>query len=78
MVEPDKFTDRYADLLRFYLKMLNGPHDISQIAREIKSFYGGMGTFNDITIYQNGQAIKEHDEFDKLRSELFIACRDAL
>ena len=74
LVEEDNFTNRYADLLRHFLKKLKAPHDISEIAGEIKKHYGGMGTFSDVVIYQNGKVIKEHDIFDIKRTELYIAC----
>lgn len=34
--------------------------------------YGGMGSFNDLVLYKQGQPmIKENQELDRLRGELF-------
>jgi uncharacterized membrane protein YhaH (DUF805 family) len=78
LVAEDNFTEFFAAKLREILKQLNGPHDISKVAREIQSIYGGMGTFGDVVIYQNKKVIKEHDVFDKKRTELYMACDEAL
>jgi hypothetical protein len=43
----------------------------------IRSLYGGLGSFNDIILQRDGKMpAAENEEFDALRSELFLACRD--
>jgi hypothetical protein len=38
----------------------------------IMSMYGGMGSLNDVVLYQSGQPLaQENIEFDRLRSELY-------
>ena len=42
----------------------------------ILAMYGGMGSLNDIVLYGNGQPlIKENQELDSLKSELYSYCQ---
>jgi hypothetical protein len=42
---------------------------------QILALYGGMGSFNDIVLCSNGRPlIKENDELDGLRGELYDLC----
>lgn len=43
--------------------------------RDILVIYGGIGSFNDIVLYKNGQLlIPENIEFDDLRAQLYQLC----
>lgn len=42
----------------------------------IRGMYGGMGSFNDIVLYKNGQPlVSENIEFDELREQLYKLCQ---
>lgn len=44
----------------------------------ILGMYGGMGSFNDIVLYKNGQPlISENIEFDELREQLYELCKQS-
>lgn len=50
-----------------------------EVAREILSLYGGMGSFNDLVLYDRGVLLKEQNiELDELRAALFRQCQDLL
>ena len=41
----------------------------------ILSIFGGMGSFNDLILYKNGQPLsKENEQLDRLRSKLYDLC----
>lgn len=43
--------------------------------RDILAIYGGIGSFNDIVLYKDGQLLMpENIEFDDLRSQLYQLC----
>ncbi len=43
-----------------------------EIKRKIRSIYGGMGSFNDLVLHQNGRmVIEKNRELSVLRSTLF-------
>ncbi|WP_157236274.1 DUF6966 domain-containing protein [Chitiniphilus shinanonensis] len=43
---------------------------------KIISMYGGMGSLNDVVLYEGGQPmISENNEFDKLREKLYFLCQ---
>lgn len=45
--------------------------------RKILGMYGGMGSLNDLILYKNGQPlIKENNELDALRTQLYELCRE--
>lgn len=45
-------------------------------AAKIIGMYGGMGSFNDIVLYENGQPLaSENIEFDELRERLYELCQ---
>jgi len=47
-----------------------------QVASKILSMYGGMGSLNDVILYDNGQPLsKENTEFDGLRTSLYDLCQ---
>ena len=47
--------------------------ELSILKKEIKKMYGGMGSFNDLVLYKDGQpCIKENQQIDELRKKLFI------
>ena len=69
----------YFGFFEYTLSQLNKPHDLEKIAENILKIYGGMGTFNDITLYKNDRpAIKENPLFSDFRSSLFSVCRTAV
>ena len=44
----------------------------------IISLYGGMGSFNDIVLYHQGNVVQsENDELDRMRSRLYQLCRQS-
>lgn len=45
------------------------------LERTILSFYGGMGSLNDVVLYQAGEPnLAMNDEFDALRTKAFDLC----
>ncbi|CAK3778097.1 hypothetical protein CWO27_04410 [Vibrio sp. 10N.286.51.C3] len=47
------------------------------LRNEILRIYGGMGSFNDLVLYKQGQPmIKENQKLDELRTELFRILND--
>ena len=45
------------------------------VRAKIVSMYGGMGSLSDLVLYRNGQPmIRENNELDGLRSELYQLC----
>ncbi|WP_250479322.1 MULTISPECIES: hypothetical protein [unclassified Caballeronia] len=58
--------------------VLDLPVDPSGVRMRIVSMYGGMGSLNDVVSYRNGQPlIRENNELDDLRSELYRLCHAA-
>ncbi len=57
----------------FRLKLVNSDSENLQVLRsDILRIYGGMGSFNDLVLYNEGQVlIRENQTLDKLRKELF-------
>lgn len=52
------------------------PENPAITAAKIVAMYGGMGSFNDVVLYKDGQPlISENIEFDRLREKLFELCR---
>lgn len=46
--------------------------DIKSLKRSILTYYGGMGSFNDLIIHKDGKVlIEENNRLDELRSKLF-------
>jgi len=44
--------------------------------KKVLRLYGGMGSFNDIVIYKNGELlIEKTNEFDELKTNLFELCK---
>jgi len=69
----------FCEFLVYTLDQLNKPHELDKIAENILKIYGGMGTFGDVVIHKNRAYFDEaHDEFDKLRTKLFLQCEDAI
>lgn len=65
----------YSDIFKNYLKILNGPHEPNEMAKNILKMFGGMGTFNDLVLYRDGILLrKENDLLDELTTQLFDAC----
>ena len=52
--------------------------DPAGVRSRILSMFGGMGSLNDLVLYKNGQPmIRENNELDDLRSELYRLCHEA-
>lgn len=46
--------------------------DFQMLKRQILKIYGGMGSFNDLVLYDDGQlCYNENINLDKLRKELY-------
>ena len=46
--------------------------EYEKASRIVMSIFGGMGSFSDIVLYENGQVLyDENNLLDKLRNELF-------
>jgi hypothetical protein len=53
--------------------------DPADVRSRVISMYGGMGSLNDVVLYRNGQPmIRENNELDGLRSELYRLCHEPL
>ena len=75
--EPDAVY--YHDFFQFMLGELNKPHDIVKISENILKAYGGMTTFSDVTLYKGEIYLEEEQsKFTNLRTELFLACEEAV
>lgn len=45
----------------------------------MRSYSGGMSSFNDFVLYTNGKCLPEPDkEFDRLTNKLFNVCVDTI
>ncbi len=74
-----KAAEYYCNFLIYTFGQLNKPHELHKIAENILKIYGGMGSFNDITIFSKGEyLIQEGDEFSVLREKLFKQCEAAI
>jgi hypothetical protein len=52
--------------------------NLKDLRVEILRLYGGMGSFNDLVLYKQGQPmLEENKKLDALRKELFNIVRDA-
>jgi hypothetical protein len=69
----------FCAFLVYILGQLNKPHELDKIAENILNIYGGMGTFGDVAIFNNGVYLdEEHDKFDALRTKLFLLCKEVI
>ncbi|MBN9288836.1 MAG: hypothetical protein BGO43_14010 [Gammaproteobacteria bacterium 39-13] len=69
----------YYEFYKNILERLRRPHELDKIASDIQRTYGGMATFNDIALYQNGEILMdETDKFIDLRRALYAACEEAI
>lgn len=60
-------------LERCRLELKNDPINACS---KILSMYGGMGSFNDIVLYRDGQPlIKENNLLDAMRKKLYSICQ---
>jgi hypothetical protein len=72
-------TEYYYGFFVYTLGQLKRPHDLHKIAENILKAYGGMDTFSDVAIYQNGEPLtEEHLKFSRLRTKLFTLCEDVI
>ncbi len=59
--------------LRYFLIYIDQDHE--DCLYKIRTIYGGMGSFNDVILYNDGDVlIRENREFSLLRNELFEIC----
>lgn len=50
--------------------------DLNEGVSAIIGMYGGMGSLNDVILYERGQPLfEENEEFDALRVELYDICQ---
>ena len=55
------------------------PSNPEATARKILSVYGGMGSFNDVVLYTDGQvAVAENNRLDCMRKELYERSADVI
>ncbi len=46
------------------------------VLREIMGMYGGMGSFNDLVLFNGGKVCyKENEQLDMLRKDLYKLCK---
>ncbi|KQS49654.1 MULTISPECIES: DUF6966 domain-containing protein [unclassified Sphingomonas] len=56
----------------------NLERDFHEGVSAIIGMYGGMGSLNDVILYEAGQPqFQENEEFDALRSELYELCQNS-
>ncbi len=66
--------NNWADAFKNFRQRLDdlGSENLESIRSDILRIYGGMGSFNDLVLYEDGQPlIRENQSLDKLRVELF-------
>ena len=65
---------------RGYCEYAENEEDTKKLARVImRSYRGGMGSFNDLVLYTNGKCLPEPaEEFDRLKNKLFNVCVDTI
>ena len=50
--------------------------EADDVKREVRSVYGGMGSFSDVVVYREGRAERGlNDKLDSLRRRLYELCR---
>lgn len=63
----------WASSLRRHLGDLSD--DFCETKIRVRAMYGGMGSLNDVVIYEDGvAAVKINVEFDELRTRLYELC----
>ena len=60
------------------VRRIEAGEDLSDVARDIKSMFAGMGSLTDLVIYRHGQVVDENDRFRDLRSLLHRCALDAI
>ena len=62
---------QWAATFDYFLKKIQG-QSIDAVKREILTIYNGMGSFNDLVLYDNGQILRfESTKLNELRQQLF-------
>lgn len=64
-------AEAWRHTFRSTIERLEAGEDVSDVARDIKSLFAGMGSISDLVIYRNGQVAAENDRFGQLRSLLY-------
>lgn len=55
------------------------PSDPDHVAADILAAYGGMGSFNDVVLYRNGQPlVVQNQRLDALRTQLYALLRGSI
>ena len=77
MVGKDEY---YYAFFNAVLEKLNKPHDLEFLAKNIIPVFGGMGTFNDLILHKNQTTplIEENKKLSKLKTKLFVLCKQIL
>ncbi len=71
LVECDK--EDFISELQYFLIYIDQNYE--DCLYKMRTIYGGMGSFNDVILYKNGEIlIKENREFSLLRNDLFEIC----
>jgi hypothetical protein len=66
---------------KFIDQLSNNPKNEDKliVLREIMGMYGGMGSFNDLVLFDKGKVCyKENKLLDELRKALYEQCKSAL
>lgn len=69
----------WANAFNQFRERCNNPdvENLECLRTEILRIYGGMGSFNDLVLYKQGQPMtKENQKLDELRKELFHILKD--
>lgn len=69
------YNSTWFSIINHYLIELKTETDLSNFASEILHLYGGMGSFSDLVLQQNGKMpIEENDKLKTLKKELYKIC----
>lgn len=72
--------DYWLRYFKYILERIDTANDKKEVIRSLSQiFKGGMGSFSDIVLHKNGvPLIKENNELEILKDELFDACEEAI
>lgn len=68
----DTEENDWKNLFEYFLNKIEINYPIDNLKREILKIYGGMGSFNDLVLYKNGElCYEENILLDDFRKKLF-------
>jgi hypothetical protein len=75
-----RYNARWSAIFTNYLKELNSDIELQYFARDILKLYkGGMGSFSDLVLQENGKMpIEENEKLNVYRKELYKICKELL